>query len=184
MADFPSASLVNPASGTVNAFCMASLADLVMMRKAIFNTSTAWTTANRAIYIPFYIEAPVTAFQMAVSNGATVAGNLDLGIYDVLGNKIVTKGTTVQTGASVMQALDITDTVLAPGTYFMAMSTDSTTATYIGSPVISGTGELFRAFGVQEQLTAFPLPATATFANPASTTTTMPSISVALKSVI
>lgn len=149
-----------------------------------WTTATAWTTANRAIFLPFSLETTVTAYQMAVVNGATLGGNLDVGIYDVLGNRLVSKGSTAQTGTSVIQKLDITDTVLTPGVYFMAMATDSTTATYEGTGVVSGAGEQFRACGVQEQLSAFALPDPATFANPASTTTTIPSIAIALRSVI
>lgn len=183
MADFPS-TLINPPIGVIHSLSMCSLGDLVVVRKQAFTTSTAWTTANRAIFIPFTTEVTVTAFQMAVENGATLGGNLDVGIYDINGTRLVSSGTTAQAGISVMQTFNIADTVLTPGYYFMAMSTDSTTATYIGSPVVSGLGEFLRSLGVQEQTSAFVLPATATFANPASTTTTFPSLCISTRSVI
>jgi len=184
VSDWPSA-LLNPPGSIIHSFGSAALWDVIVgPSKAAFSGSNAWTTANRAIYIPFYLETTVTAYQMAVENGATLGGNLDVGIYDVLGNRLVSIGTTAQAGISVIQKFDIADTVLTPGTYFMAMSTDSTTATYIGGPSISQTGELYRTFGVREQLTAFVLPATATFANPASTTTIIPNIAIATTSVI
>ena len=183
MGDFPTTQ-INPTHGTIHSFGPSALLDLLLVRKTTFNSSSAWTTANRAIFIPFTVEQTVTAYQIAVENGATLNGNLDVGIYDLNGNRLVSSGTTAQAGVSVMQSIDITDTVLTPGYYFLAMSTDSTTATYIGSATVGGTGEYLRSLGIQEQLTAFVLPNPATFANPAATTTVVPNICIATVATI
>ena len=176
--------MLQPGHTVISSLGVASLADILMYRKTGATTSTAWTTANRAVFIPFYVEMPTTVYQIAVENGGTLGGNLDVGVYDVTGVRLVSSGTTAQAGISVIQKLNVTDTLLNPGTYFMAMSTDSTTATYIGTGAWSGAGEWWRSFGVQEQLTAFVLPATATFANPASTTTTLPNITLSAVATI
>lgn len=182
MPDWPTTQ-INPISGTINSNGLASLADIqTFVRKTAATTSTAWGVANRAIYIPFVVEETVVAYQMAVENGATLNGNLDVGIYDINGVQLVASGSTAQTGTSVIQKFDIANTTLTPGYYYMAMSTNSTTATYIGNGATNA--EYYRSLGVREQLTAFALPATATFANPASTTTTNPNIAIATVSVI
>ena len=180
MPDFPSTRF-SPLGGTIHTYSMECMAAAPLWaRKAVMTTSTAWGTANRAIYIPFAVEATVTAYQMAVENGATLGGNVDVGIYDELGTRLVSNGSVAQAGTSTIQTFDIANTVLTPGTYFMAMATNSTTATYIGSVALLA--ELWRTCGVQMQDTAFALPATATFANPAQTA--LPALAVSIKSVI
>lgn len=120
-----------------------------------------WPAANRAMYVPFTVPAPFTVVKMGVLNGGAVAGNLDVGIYDDQQNRIVSSGSTAQSGASTAQSVDITDTLLLPGTYYMALAMDGTTATTLRmSPPVP----LLGSFGLLSQSTAFPLPATATFA--------------------
>ncbi len=129
---------------------------------APLNTTT-WPATNQAIYIPFTLAKPYTAARMWLYNGGTVSGNLDLGIYDDQGNTIVTKGSTLQATINVMQFLDITDTVLNPGVYYMAVALDNTTSTPQTLQVASLTTT--RTSGILSQSTAFPLPtSTATFA--------------------
>lgn len=168
-------------SGTIHSLGLASsVGDMALTRSSPFTTATAWTTANDAIYIPFLVQAPCTAYQMAIENGATVAGNVDLGIYDVNQVRLVSIGSTAMAGVSTIQTFNITDTVLGPGVYFMAFASDSTTATFVGMP--AGTAQWLRSYGVQQQATAFALPATATMATP--TRTVVPSLAIATTSVI
>ena len=124
-----------------------------------------WPVANGAIYIPFVAEAQVTCYQIGWINGSTVSGNIDVGIYDRTGVRQVSKGSTAMAGASAIQLANITDTTLTPGNYFLAMAVDNTTATF--SRTNTGS-EILRTFGLQVQTSAFALPATATFANPAN----------------
>lgn len=185
MADFPFFQ-TQPPTCTISSMGRCSLGEFVTVPfKGSWINSTAWTTANRAIYIPFIVSTQVTAFKMAFENGATLNGNVDVGIYDFNGNRLTSIGSgTAQTGVSVIQIVDIGDVTLTPGYYFMAMSTNSTTATYLSSPTANGTGDFFRSCGIQEQLTAFPLPNPATFANPATTTTRIPNLAIATNAVI
>lgn len=128
-------------------------------------TSQAWGTANKAIYVPFIVERFLTIQQIAWNNAATIATNLDVGIYDYTGTQLVHSGSTAHAGASAIQVVDITDTPLDPGLYYVAMVFDGTTQTIFGISMGSAVvREAIRVTGVQAQTSAFPLPASATFA--------------------
>lgn len=130
-----------------------------------FANVVAWPAANRIIYIPFQLEIPVTVFKISWINGATVNGNIDVGIYDESKAKVQALGATAQAGASAIQVGDITDTVLLPGQYWMAMSSTSSTG------IVFSTGfsaRIAQSVGVQQEAGAGSLPTNATFANPAS----------------
>ncbi len=123
----------------------------------------AWPAANRALYVPFVVESPMVAVQMAWENGATVAGNVDVGIYDLAGRLLVSKGSTLMTGASVVQAVAITATLLNPGEYYMAMCSSSATATF--ARITGSSPQGGRAAGqLQQALAGVTLPGLATFA--------------------
>ena len=122
----------------------------------------AYPTANTAIYIPFRTAVPLIATAMYIHNGATVSGNFDLGIYTDDGTRLVSSGSTAQSGISTLQVVDITDTLLGSGlVFYMAVSFDNTTAT-VGKIAISAVRG--RVVGIAEEASAFALPATATFA--------------------
>lgn len=137
----------------------------------IINTNTAalaTVVQNQAFYCEVLVYEPVIINNMAWLNGATVAGNVDVGIYDSNLKAVVTKGSTAMSGASTTQAVTLSsislgtaNPLLVPGVYYLAFASNSATATFgrmnLGS-VIS------RAFGTALQTTAFPLPATAVFA--------------------
>src|SRR5689334_23396390 len=76
--------------------------------------SAVWPTANLAIYCPFRIGTSRLARKLYWVNGAAVSGNVDCGIYDVAGRKLVSAGSTAQTGTTAVQSVDITDTMLGP----------------------------------------------------------------------
>lgn len=126
--------------------------------------STAWGTASLAILVPVQITSGVTVKQMAWINGATVSGNVDIGIYDSTFNLLVSLGSTAQSGTIAMQVGDIADTALSAGTYYFALASSSATATFyladygLGSIHAQGTKEM----GVVTMASAFPLPATIT----------------------
>lgn len=129
--------------------------------------SGAWSAANRALYYPFYVNQIFNAAQMFVYNGATISGNLDVGIYDLYGNRLVSSGSTAQSGASVLQVFNITDTLLAPGDYYFALAFNNTTATIQLNLMTSAS--LSKTMGILQQESAFPLPATATMATATDT---------------
>lgn len=129
-------------------------------------TSGAWPAANRAILIPVEIAVPRLVKQLAWLNGATASGNVDVGIYDLAGNRIVSGGGVAQTGTQTLQVSNIADTLLLPGVYFMALAMDGTTGTARRINTISSTW--LTVGGIRQASTAYPLPSTVTLAAPAS----------------
>lgn len=78
-------------------------------------------------FYPFVLYEPAIAVKMSYIVGATAAGNVDLGIYDSQENLLVSTGLTAQGTINTLQEIDITDTLLNPGVYFMAIKcTDGT----------------------------------------------------------
>lgn len=119
---------------------------------------------NVSRYYPLYVDRSLVAQKLWWLNGATVNGNVDIGIYNsssfVPGAKIITTGSTAQAGTNVIQEVDITDTFLkGPALYFIGLATDSATATFFAGALAASVG---RAAGVMQQLASFPLPSTAT----------------------
>ena len=126
------------------------------------SSSTAWGTVNLARFIPFTVGRPFVAKAMTISVGSTSNGTIDLGIYDDQGNQLVHKGSTTMGTASTAQQLTLTNTLLEPGLYYMAMSCSSSTGTLLCTPLANVS--CCSALGQLQMATAHPLPATATFA--------------------
>jgi hypothetical protein len=86
--------------------------------------------ANRAIYIPFCVDQPVTAMQMFWENGAA-NGTTDVGIYDGTSlARLVSLGPTTNAGTTI-QVGNITDTTFGPGLFYMGwLPSTVTTQTY------------------------------------------------------
>jgi hypothetical protein len=147
---------------------------------ASLTTSTAWPAANLAKFIPFRLPRQVTAYQMAWGAGASTAGGdaYDIGLYDEWGNLLVSSGATASAVTSAEVIVNITDTVIGPGLYYMAFSANQTTRTTIGASA-SITG-LVKCVGVREMASAHALPNPATMAT--VTDTYIPAISVWLRS--
>jgi hypothetical protein len=144
--------------------------------------SAVWPAANTAIYIPFVVHQEMIAVKMGISNGATVSGNVDIGIYDDQQNRLVSKGSTAQSGVSAIQSFDITDTTLLPGIYFMALNMDNVTGTVIRWTM--GVAGVSGGFGIYNQTVgAVTLPATAAFAAP-TLNGFIPSLFVTARTVI
>jgi hypothetical protein len=121
--------------------------------------STAWATANLARVVPFVVPKPALVRKMFWANGATVAGNVDVGIYDESGSRVVSMGSVAQAGVSVLQEVDIADVTLGVGRYYMALAASSAAATFLASaPPL----QLCKGMGCAQQAAAFPLPASAT----------------------
>lgn len=122
--------------------------------------SQAFATGSFAVYQPVEIFEPVTIFKMATTNGATVAGNIDLGIYNSSGVKLVSSGSVIHSGTAGIQVVDIADTELLPGLYYMALAFSNITGTFA---VFSEDAGIIRSSGVFQQGNAFPLPDIASF---------------------
>lgn len=126
-------------------------------------TSTAWPLANLALFVPFEIYRWWTLQNFLAVNGATVSGNVDVGVYDDDGERLVSMGSTAQSGTSAEQLFNLADYPLSPTTpnCYLAMSMDNTTGTV---QAWTPTAPFAACLGVLEMTSAFPLPPTATFA--------------------
>jgi hypothetical protein len=149
-----------PPPTTITSICDYGSSMLPML----LNTSTVVTNianaANQGRFFPFSVEQQLTVTQLFVFNGTTPAGNIDLGIYNESFTKIVSTGSTAQTGTSILQVISVATTTLTPGRYYFAAA-GSSTGTWMGSG--GGTAGLESVLsGTAVSTTAFPLPATIT----------------------
>lgn len=107
-----------------------------------------WEAAGLVLFVPFWVAETIIATKMFWRNGA-VAGNVDVGIYAEDGTRLVSIGTTVVSGANLVQTVDITDTTLARGRYYMAMVCSTVTTLTVG--VVNIFPPVPAAFGMLEQ---------------------------------
>lgn len=130
---------------------------------AVLNAVTAsvWGAANKAYYYPFTLYDWATVYQFLLFVGSSSAGNVDIGIFDSQGNKVISTGSTAMSAtANTIQEINVTDTVLAPGEYFIGVSRDTTSGNVMATGVADELA--LSQFAVYEEASAFPLPTTAT----------------------
>jgi len=116
----------------------------------------AWPTANKAFYVEIFIPEIYTISQFGWINSNVTGGNFDAGIYNVDLDLIVKTGSTAQTAGGQIQVVNVADTELAPGFYYVGISHDTAT-----SRIIRGLAtDVTRTTGARlfEQASAFPLP--------------------------
>lgn len=136
-----------------------------LLQGGTYGTSANWPTANLAYFYPFRFRQPFSCVKGFVQNGATPAGNFDMGWYDLDGNRLASVGSTAQAGASNLQLVDlvreITEDVL-----YLAVASDSTSFQLLRTN--SFTGLPLTGAGIRQMASAFPLPSVATFADVAT----------------
>ena len=120
-----------------------------------------WPSANLAIYVPLRITRAVSVAQLTLLNGAVVSGNVDVGLMDANFVRLASAGSTAQAGTNAYQTFNITDILIGPGLYYMAVALDNTTATVfrVASTI---SAEVWRALGLAQQAAAFPIPSVGT----------------------
>jgi hypothetical protein len=133
-------------------------------------TSGTWSGAKRIVYVPFWLVEPYLVRKVFWHNGATVLGtyNIDCGVYNdtgagLPGTKIVSSALTAQGSANVLQEVDVTDTWLLEGSYWLAFGCDTTSATFFCNQPAQV--PQIRTLGIMTEdsaATPFVLPATAT----------------------
>jgi hypothetical protein len=124
-------------------------------------SSGAFIAANRAMYQPFRLTRSFLVQVLGILNGGTVSGNIDVGIYDVAGTRLVSSGSTPQAGTSAVQSFNVTDTWIGPGLFYHAVAMDNATGQLSR---VGPTTNVNIALGLAQEASAFPLPANATFA--------------------
>jgi len=117
-------------------------------------------TANLAIYCPFHVDTDVTAKRIILWSNSS-GGNVRVGLYDTAGNRLVTSSFTLAVNENIV---NIADTALTAGNYYMAMSIDSLKSIFHWADSLS---RLIRGpvAGVKSQFSGHPLPDPATFSN-------------------
>ena len=110
--------------------------------------AAAWPAAGAVIFVPFGVPEPVTITKLFYGIGAA-AGNIDMGVYDASGNLLVSAGTTAASGSTTLQVVDVTDTTIARGQYYLALVADTvTTLTIARAAPAAG---LAQSLGLLEQ---------------------------------
>lgn len=141
--------------------------------------SAAWPASNDALFIPFDINKPIIIKRLFTINGGTASGNVDVGIYTEDGSLLTSIGSTAQSGTNAPQFFNITDIMLSPGRYYLAVAMNNTTGTMFRANLTTIRNS---QLGVAKMATAFPLPATATFAT--TTSGFLPFIGAEIKAMI
>lgn len=154
--DWPTGVIVAPP--VLTPFNMESLGPSMGTAPLGGATSTTWTVNNKGYYYPFRLDQIVTARQLLFWVGATSSGNIDVAIYDSQLNRIVSAGTTAMSATvNTWQELNITDTVLHPGDYYLGVSCSTTVGTCFTQSSSADESALSR-WPVYEQASALPLP--------------------------
>jgi hypothetical protein len=133
---------------------------------AALAATTQQSSNNPTSHIPLYpfkVTQPITLLEAMWENAGTVAGNIDVGVYDTGGNRLTHTGSTAQSGISTVQTAAMTSTLIQPGLYFIAFAASSGTGTTIQHAL---TNVRLRLTGIQQAASAFPLPSTISFAAP------------------
>jgi hypothetical protein len=133
--------------------------------------SSTYPSANLAIAVPFQTARALQIRKMFWANGTTAGTNsVDVGVYSLNGSRLVSGGGTLSVGANALQEVDVTDTMLQPGSYYMAYAQNGVVMTPIMQSLASAAN--VRACGIVQMATAYVLPTTLTFA--AATTVLIP----------
>lgn len=154
----------------------------------MLNTATgnaAWPGTSFPIALPFWLSQPATVYQIGwLNGGGTMTDSTDIGIYDSALARIVSTGSTARSGASALQFVDIADTALAPGKYYVAVNNNGTTANQASVWAMSAVQQL-TIMGVLDKASAdFALPATLSSMVAAATFTFIPSFYLSLRAIV
>lgn len=159
-------------SGVIPPTTIGTVSSITGSGRAVNTTGTITVasfavTANQAFYVPVEIPWRFPVRRVFWINGSTVSTNADFGIYTLDGARLYSTGSTVQSGASVWQYVAANDLILDPGAYYFALVSSGTTNAFTGTSTVDVlTG---RIQGIRQQASALPLPASATFAQWATT---------------
>lgn len=102
-------------------------------------SSGGWPANNRAEYYPITLPAGFTVSRFMVTNG-NATGNIDIGLYDASGSRLLSTGTQSRTGSSVVQYYTVTAQAFPPGNYYLALVVSSTSGNVfaaVGSSAIN-----------------------------------------------
>ena len=114
--------------------------------------------------MPFWLPWPYPVNRVFWLNGSSVTSvNVDVGIYTADGTQIYHTGSVARSGTTASQYVTPSPTfVLTPGRYYFGYSCDSVTANRGGYANASVTATRLRLYGMLQQASVLPLPATMT----------------------
>lgn len=125
-------------------------------------TALGWV-ANTALYIPFMLPWPYPVRRVFWSNASSITTtNRDFGIYTADGTRLYSTGSTAASGVNLLQYVTPTQFLLAPGRYYMAIVTDTSTGARGGTGATLAVTAREAMAGPLQEASAFPLPATMT----------------------
>ncbi len=162
--DFPVNDPINAVISSHSRFSYGAIQ--VEFNVSAIPATATWPTANLGLFIPFFLPCRFVLRRMFCLNGSAVSGNIDLGVYSMDGSKIVSAGSTAHSGTSTVQIVTVTETVLAPGRYYMALSCSNTTSQFLRQSIgVLGA----QNGGIVQAATQVPLANLPTFASPSNT---------------
>lgn len=123
------------------------------------NTFTTGTTgalvgSSNILLMPLANPTQFSIRRIFWLNSSTVAGNVEVAIYDLDGRQLVTSGSTAMSGANSFQGV-AKSYELPPGNYWLAFASNSATATF---PLNNGQVQRMAARGCATHVAASPLP--------------------------
>lgn len=146
--------------------------DLTAVSVTTAAVTSATVVQNQAYYYPFRLDIGATAMKLYYITGGTQNGNVDMGIYDSQFNSVVTMGSTAQGAANTLNELDITNTDLPPGNYWLAFASNSATATVFQNADADELSMPGSPYYVQASAFALPTPT----ATPVKSTAASPAV--------
>lgn len=145
------------------------------------SSSASFPTANLALFYPFYLNQTIVVTKLFAINGSSASNNIDIGIYNDDGVRIVSTGSTARSGTTAIQSFDITDTTIGPGRFFFAIAQNGGVGSYFAANSSATVAQAWaKMAGIYQQTSAFPLPANATFATYAQTNFYVPFIGLVI----
>lgn len=177
MADFPK---VEPVQ-TVQVSCLSvnSIGTELAAIASVAAVSAAIPAANRVIFVPFVNPEPALIKKVWWHNGATVAGSVDCGVYDENGVQLIQAGSIVQATINVLQEVDVADTYIGRGRFYLAIAASNATATFFR---VTPSVQLCKVLGMAENFGGVPLAATYVLA--ANTAAFIPICGISLRTLV
>jgi hypothetical protein len=132
------------------------------MAQIAFTAGSNWPTANKAFYQHIIIKKPFLLASLWWVNGTAASGNVDTGIYDADTLKLLAStGSTARSGTNSLQVVAVGPLLLKPGDYLLGHVSDTTSNSRSLTQTINSQLNC-DLMGVTQELSAFPLPSTAT----------------------
>lgn len=132
-------------------------AQAVFVNPNVAVSNGTWPSASKPVAIPFRLSQAMIVDRLGWRNGTSPGSLWDIGIYDTAFNRKVSAGNTA--GSGTIQIVDVTDTALPAGKYYLALVMNATTASRAGMIATTSSIPLLAFCGLMDSSTnASPLP--------------------------